>query len=104
MMIIIKSIVSHVDFIAGRQMSGCVHREDLSAGECVGMVDDADQRASDTVIDAAAYDVLVTEIRGHNRDNPLPTPPSIQHGSELYRGASTDAERIQTLARIAGVD
>ena len=104
MMIIIKSIVSHVDFIAGRQMSGCVHREDLSAGECVGMVDDADRRASDTVIDAAAYDVLVTAIKDYNRDNPLPTPPSIRHGSELYRGASTDAERIQTLARIAGVD
>lgn len=62
----VKSTVPYSEFISHRDTENSVHREDLTAGECCGWVDESDLRDTDTSIDREAYDALVQEIQAYN--------------------------------------
>jgi len=92
---LVKSEVSHRDFISGRTVRDCCHLEDGVAGFVVGEVDDV--RADDIEITQREYDTLATDIRAHN--DAIPKPDPIPSAPETYAALATDAERIAFLAK-----
>ena len=78
MFVPVKSSVDYQAFITGRDVNDALHCADNCPGaECVGYVEEATVRPSDTRIDDVEYARILAEVQEYNRLNPLPVlPPS----------------------------
>jgi len=108
-MLIVKSSATHLEFITGRKVVSCVHREDITTAECVGMIEVADKRDTDIIIPEGVYDSLVVELKQYNVDNlfiPVKmdrTTPLDVAKVELAR-AVTEKDKLAVLIKLLGVD
>ena len=69
----VRSLVSYLTFISGRDVDSSLHREDNSPGYCIGMVEVV--HAGDEEITAEQYATEQAAIEQYNAGLPPPAPP-----------------------------
>lgn len=90
----VRSSLSYPAFIAGRDVSNAVHREDGADGYIVGEVDVV--RSNDEEITQEQYEYEVLVIREYNEDHLPPPEPEPEPPPTL-------ADRLTGVTTIAGM-